>query len=128
MFPAVLRRRFWCYSCFVVFTTERFMLSLTLLFVLIFFSPVWYCDHLKRGRESWSVYFSCMCMFTLHAMISVLFLSSWRRVWLWLVIVALPGIIIIIFFFIYLFQRLCTSGKQINKCQALTSKVSFQGN
>ena len=32
------------------------------------------------------------------------------------------------FFFIYLFQRLCTSGKQINKCQALTSKVSFQGN
>ena len=54
-----------------VFTTGRFMFSLASLFALVFFHS---CYHLTWGRESWSMCFSCICFFILHALIAVLFL------------------------------------------------------
>ena len=71
----VMRRLILC--GFVVSTTRRFMLSLTLLLRLMFSSPVYRCDHLAWGKESWSVCFSCIFSFFLHALLSVLFSSSW---------------------------------------------------
>ena len=48
--------------------------SFFLFFFFFFFSPVWHCAHLAWGRESWSLWFSCICLFILHALISVRFL------------------------------------------------------
>ena len=69
---------------FVVYTMERFMISLSLLFVLVFK----YCDHLAWGRESWSMCFSSICLINFHVLISVLFRfllvsGAGCGLWLW---------------------------------------------
>ena len=59
---------------------------------IAFFSPVQHCDHLAWERERWPLYLSCICLFSLHALIYVLFfLPLGVRGWLRLVIIALPG-------------------------------------
>ena len=59
-------------SGFVVYTSGRSVLSHALLFVYAFlFSPTKHCDHLAWGRQSWSMCFSCICLFILLASISV---------------------------------------------------------
>ena len=59
---------------FVVCTKGCFVLNLALLFVLMFFSPVWHCNNLAWGRESWFLCLSCICMVILHAFITIHFL------------------------------------------------------
>ena len=54
------------------------MLSLALLIFLVFFrffSPLLQFDHLAWGRESWSMCIACFCLFILHTLVFVLFLS-----------------------------------------------------
>ena len=50
------------------------MLSLALLFFLVFYSTVKHCDHLAWGRELWSMRFSCYQLFILHALNFALYL------------------------------------------------------
>ena len=38
------------------------MLSLALLFVLVFFIPVKQCVHLAGERETWFMWYSCICL------------------------------------------------------------------
>ena len=53
--------------------------SYTLFLVLVLFSPVVHCGRLAWGGENWSVCFSCICMFVLHALHCVFFSSTWCR-------------------------------------------------
>ena len=53
----------------MVFVTGRFMLSLVLLFVLVFFSPVKHCDHLageERERAGLCVSRASVYLFCTH--------------------------------------------------------------
>ena len=66
----------------------RFFFFLLFFFFIfsVLFSIVWY--HLTWGRESWSMCFSCICVFILHTSISVLFLfllvsGIGCDLWLW---------------------------------------------
>ena len=70
-----------------------------------FFSTIKDCDHLAWGRGSWSMCFSCICLFILHASVCPFSLPLGVRECLWLVIVALPGL-----FFINLFIKCGYSG------------------
>ena len=92
---------------FVVFITGRFMLSIALLFVLVFFFLSFYhCDHLAWGRESWLgvcvllvhlfVYFGRVDFFPFSLPLGV-------RGWLRLVVVALPGL----FYYILCVRYFC---------------------
>ena len=47
-----------------------------------------YCDQVAWGKESWSMCFSCVCLFIFHALIFVLFLFLFESgvgcgLWLW---------------------------------------------
>ena len=50
----------------VVLVLSLFCVALRFLlrgvFVLVFFTPLWHCDHLAWGRESWSICFLCTCL------------------------------------------------------------------
>ena len=64
MLPIILRRWSWCYSYFVwlcgfyyeAFHVESYLAPCS----HAFFRPVYYCDHLAWGRQSWSTCFTYM--------------------------------------------------------------------
>ena len=73
----------------VVYTTRRFMFGLALLFVY----------HLTWGRGSWSLCLSCICLLAMHTLICVTFsFPPSVRCWLRLLLVALPGLVCLLFF------------------------------
>ena len=76
----------------MVFTTGRFVLSRAVLFVSIFFCPVQHCDHLTWGRESWYVFLVHLFVYFAHVNFCPFSLPLGVRDWLWLVILALPGL------------------------------------
>ena len=59
----------------MVYTAGRFMFQrLPVLFVRVFCHSFKQCDHLALGRGSWSVCFSCICLFVLYVLVFVMFL------------------------------------------------------
>ena len=40
------------------------------------FCPIWHCDHLAWGTESWCICFSCICLF-MYALLPIAFSYSW---------------------------------------------------
>ena len=80
MLLTVLRRWSWCCSysvllCGLQYTMGCFVFSIALLLFLCFFSHVSIVrSMLGEKGASWSMCFSCVCLFNLHALIFVIFL------------------------------------------------------
>ena len=69
------------------------MFGLALLFVYVFLLSFMHFDHLDRGRGSWSLCLSCICLLAMHTLTCVTFslppgVVGWQRP----LLVALPGL------------------------------------
>ena len=113
------------FFCFVVYSTRRFVLCLTLCyFVLVVFIPFSIAiTSLGEKRAHLSAFFLRLLDLCLFSFVGFLTLGDWER--LRFVIVALPGLLSYLFFYINLpthktilrgstlRERICYQGKQI---------------
>ena len=78
------------------------MFGLALLFVYVFLLFFKHFHHLDWGRVSWSLCLSCICLLAIHMLICVTFaLPPGVRGWLRRLLVALPGLFSLPFFFVF---------------------------